>query len=121
MDRRQLVSKKVTQLRNLNKYPELKANIIAQGVDARLLDEYIAGKIRRDDSKQHFTSILTQLTDLGGVVSGGAVISLINKRPVKDVDIYFNDEYAYIQGLLLAATTSKIDICWYFVGTLLVL
>ena len=61
-----------------------------------------------------FKSILTYLFDLGGVVSGGAVLSVIFNQHIKDVDVYFNNDEAYLKAVQATKNSNKFDICWYF-------
>jgi hypothetical protein len=58
--------------------------------------------------------LLSYLFDIGGIISGGAVLSVINSKPIKDVDIYFNNEEAYVKARYASQHTKKIDVCWYF-------
>lgn len=57
---------------------------------------------------------IRSMFDLGGVVSGGAALSLLHNRPIKDVDFYFNDDLSFIKAYLLTFHNPYIDICWYF-------
>jgi hypothetical protein len=61
-----------------------------------------------------FVNLLSYLFDLGGIISGGAVLSVIHNKYIKDVDFYFNNERAYINARYAAIKQPKIDICWYF-------
>lgn len=58
--------------------------------------------------------LLNYLFDIGGKISGGAVLSVINNKPIKDVDVYFNDEISYVKAFHASQHMKCIDVCWYF-------
>lgn len=58
--------------------------------------------------------LLNYLFDLGGIISGGTVLSVLNSKPIKDVDIYFNNEEAYVKAKYASCHNGRIDVCWYF-------
>jgi len=60
------------------------------------------------------SALLNYLFDLGGIISGGAVLSVLNNKPIKDVDVYFNNESSYVKALHASKHISYVDICWYF-------
>lgn len=76
--------------------------------------KHLRQQITPSNKQSNIVELLTSLFDMGGIVSGGAVLSYINNKPIKDVDFYFNDDQSYINACNIAALNRKLDICWYF-------
>jgi hypothetical protein len=111
---RRKISDKVLYLRDLEQHVD---KLLAEGFNKELIEEYLSHetikKPRRMD-RQEVVQDINMLFDMGGVISGGAALSLIKEYPVKDVDFYFNDELSFVKAYLLTFTNPHIDICWYF-------
>lgn len=60
------------------------------------------------------TDLLNYLFNLGGIISGGTVLAVLNSKPIKDVDIYFNIEESYVKAKYASRHNRRIDVCWYF-------
>jgi len=59
-------------------------------------------------------TLISKLFDLGGIISGGAALSLLNNKPIRDIDFYFNNDNSYVEAANLVGFNRKIDVCWYF-------
>lgn len=58
--------------------------------------------------------LLTKLISMGGVISGGAALAAYKKSTTKDIDIYFNNDAAYIEATgLVKHLSCDIDVCYY--------
>ena len=111
---RRKISNKVLYLRDLTQHIDA---LLANGFDQELIDTYLShvgSKYPKPTSKEKMAKDVDLMFRLGGVISGGAVLSLIHNRPIKDVDFYFNDDLSFIKAYLLTFHNPYIDICWYF-------
>lgn len=113
---RRKLSQKVLHLRNLENYVD---QLLENGVDQQLINQYLQSDLIKNPNPPPFSKVqisndIKQLFDLGGVISGGAALSMVKERPIKDIDFYFNDEISFVQAYLLTFNNPCIDICWYF-------
>jgi hypothetical protein len=108
------VSNKVLHLRSLKPYIN---SLLENGFDKSLIDNYLNSEFSKDPKPTNQTTIISDINmmfTMGGVISGGAALSLIKEYPIKDIDFYFNNELDFVKAYLLTFHNPYIDICWYF-------
>ena len=122
VNRRSDLVREVEKLRNLTLSSEHFKHLIDNDVNENSLREFVADGCKRKTNfkkssvdQYKFESDLNDLTELGGVISGGAAVAQIFKvHKTNDYDIFFNNPVNYAKAVLSARDNPCIDVCFYF-------
>ena len=110
---------KLKYLLSLQKNDQLYNMLLTHGLDAKVIDEYLADKSKTTAKKVTGTELeqdIKQLFDLGGVVSGGSALAFLHHThtTTKDIDFYFNNDIMFLKACILTRKNASIDCCYYF-------
>lgn len=69
--------------------------------------------IKKQFSDLNNYQLVKLMLENNGLISGGFVTAMLMGGETKDIDMYFNDEDAYMWAYSVVIDNPFIDICWY--------